>query len=294
MVDTKLRTLLTLIDIQSYTKTAQILSLTQPAVSQHIRNLENEYKIKIFYKGTKILKLTPEGEVLAKYAHRELAMHKNLLNDLEAYQNGIQRYTLGITPSAEENLVPHIIGKYCYEHPDVKFTVVTDSIKNLCKKLNNYEVDFAFVEGSCDEPGLISLTLDTDHLCAIVSPDHPLASRESVSMEELRQERMIMRPSSAGTSKMLEQFLAAHSDSIKNYRVMMEIDNVSTIKDLVQNNLGISIVAHSACSVEEKSGKLRVLPIQDFSATRDINLVYRSDFKHTQIFDDLCQMYRKF
>ena len=73
MTDTKLNTLLTLIEAQSYTKAAAILSLTQPAVSQHIRGLEKEYNIKIFLKGTKGLVLTPEGKILEKYARREVA-----------------------------------------------------------------------------------------------------------------------------------------------------------------------------------------------------------------------------
>ena len=73
MIDAKLTTLLTLIEAQSYTKAAQMLSLTQPAVSQHIRGLEQEYGIKIFLKGTKGMVLTPEGKILEKYARREKA-----------------------------------------------------------------------------------------------------------------------------------------------------------------------------------------------------------------------------
>ena len=100
MIDAKLTTLLTLIEAQSYTKAAQMLSLTQPAVSQHIRGLEQEYGIKIFLKGTKGMVLTPEGKILEKYARREKALYSNLLNDFEAYRNGVNRFVIGITPSA--------------------------------------------------------------------------------------------------------------------------------------------------------------------------------------------------
>ena len=147
-----------------------MLSLTQPAVSQHIRGLEQEYGIKIFLKGTKGMVLTPEGKILEKYARREKALYSNLLNDFEAYRNGVNRFVIGITPSAEENIVPRVIATYCNQYPDTKITILTDTIQNITNKLKAYEVDIAIVEGHIPDKGLSSILLDTDYLCLIVSP----------------------------------------------------------------------------------------------------------------------------
>ena len=257
MIDAKLTTLLTLIEAQSYTKAAQMLSLTQPAVSQHIRGLEQEYGIKIFLKGTKGMVLTPEGKILEKYARLEKALYSNLLNDFEAYRNGVNRFVIGITPSAEENIVPRVIATYCNQYPDTKITILTDTIQNITNKLKAYEVDIAIVEGHIPDKGLSSILLDTDYLCLIVSPDHPFADRKDVSLEEVKKERLIVRPRGAGTRHMFETYLEGCGESLQNFHVILEIDSVSTIKDLVQSNLGVSVIAHSTCISEERSGRLK-------------------------------------
>ena len=291
MIDAKLTTLLTLIEAQSYTKAAQMLSLTQPAVSQHIRGLEQEYGIKIFLKGTKGMVLTPEGKILEKYA-REKALYSNLLNDFEAYRNGVNRFVIGITPSAEENIVPRVIATYCNQYPDTKITILTDTIRNITNKLKAYEVDIAIVEGHIPDKGLTSILLDTDYLCLIVSPDHPFADRKDVSLEEVKKERLIVRPRGAGTRHMFETYLEGCGESLQNFHVILEIDSVSTIKDLVQSNLGVSVIAHSTCISEERSGRLKVIPIVNFQTFREINLVCREDFSQKQLLDELCNIYR--
>lgn len=292
MIDAKLTTLLTLIEAQSYTKAAQMLSLTQPAVSQHIRGLEQEYSIKIFLKGTKGMVLTPEGKILEKYARREKALYSNLLNDFEAYRNGVNRFVIGITPSAEENIVPRVIATYCNQYPDTKITILTDTIQNITNKLKAYEVDIAIVEGHIPDKGLSSILLDTDYLCLIVSPDHPFADRKDVSLEEVKKERLIVRPRGAGTRHMFETYLEGCGESLQNFHVILEIDSVSTIKDLVQSNLGVSVIAHSTCISEERSGRLKVIPIVNFQTFREINLVCREDFSQKQLLDELCNIYR--
>lgn len=292
MTDAKLNTLLTLIEAQSYTKAAAILSLTQPAVSQHIRGLEKEYHIKIFQKGTKGLVLTPEGRILEKYARRELALYHNLRSDIEAYHKGIHRYVIGITPSAEENIVPRVIATYCNHHPDTKITILTDTIQNICSKLKSYEVDFAIVEGNIKEEGMNSLMLDTDYLCLIVSPDHPFAKRDCITLKELKEERLIIRPSVAGTRRMFETYLQGCGESLQDFRIILEIDNISTIKDLVRSNLGVSVIAHSTCISEEHAGHLKVIPIENFKPLREINMVYRDDFGQSRVLEELCEIYK--
>ena len=290
MIDAKLTTLLALIEAQSYTKAARMLSLTQPAVSQHIRGLEQEYNIKIFLKNTKGMILTPEGKILEKYARREIALYNNLRNDIDAYRNGVHRFVIGITPSAEENIVPRILATYCNQHPDTKITIITDTLPSISNKLKTYEVDIAIVEGKIAEEGLTSILLDTDYLCLIVSPKHPFADRSSVSLSELKKERLIIRPQGAGTRRLFETFLFGCGETLKNFHVMLEMDNVSTIKELVQSNLGVSVIAHSTCITEEHNGQLKVIPIEHFQTFREINLVCRNDFTQKQLLEELCHI----
>ncbi|WP_337505104.1 LysR family transcriptional regulator substrate-binding protein, partial [Anaerotignum lactatifermentans] len=209
-----------------------------------------------------------------------------------AYRNGVNRFVIGITPSAEENIVPRVIATYCNQYPDTKITILTDTIRNITNKLKAYEVDIAIVEGHIPDKGLTSILLDTDYLCLIVSPDHPFADRKDVSLEEVKKERLIVRPRGAGTRHMFETYLEGCGESLQNFHVILEIDSVSTIKDLVQSNLGVSVIAHSTCISEERSGRLKVIPIVNFQTFREINLVCREDFSQKQLLDELCNIYR--
>ena len=293
MIDTRLHTLLTLMEAGSYTKAARVLSLTQPAVSHHIRQLEQEYGAPVFYRSTKQLKLTPEGGILVKYARRMQALENNVIQSLEDYRNGLSRFTVGITPTAEENLVPRVMATYCNLHPDTSIRIVTDTIKNIYNMLKSYEVDIGIVEGSIPDENLTQVLLDTDYLCLIVSPQHPFARRGSVSLEELKGQRLILRSRQAGTRKLFENYLLSCSESLKSFHVIMEIDNVATIKELVASNLGVSVIAHSACIDAEHTGSLSVIPIENFRMTRSINMVHHRDFTHTEILAEIRQIYEQ-
>lgn len=289
MVDPKIKTLLKLNELGSYTKAAQALSLSQPAVSNHIRILEQEFGIKIFIKGQKKLKPTPAGEVLIRYAHRAVALSAKVRQAIEDQQREVRSLTVGLTPTASDILVPQILATFCNNHPGVHITIVTDTIKNIDKMLQFYELDFAIVDGILNKPNYVSILMDTDYLCLVVSPQHPFAQRQSVNLQELQRENLVLRPKKAGTRKLFEGYLISHGYSIRDFNVMMEVDSVATIKELVALNLGITVISHSACREEELSGRLVVVPIENCRMVREINMIYPRDFEYVDMLNELRQ-----
>ena len=139
MLDTKIVSLLTLIESGSYTKAAKQLHLTQPAISHQMKLLEDEFQIKIFHKSKKSLILTPEGEILVKYAHRMMAVYNNTHQALEDAKNNLHRFNIATTPTAGEYYIPQLLAAYCREHSDVHINLITDSINNIYNKLKLYE-----------------------------------------------------------------------------------------------------------------------------------------------------------
>ena len=131
MIDPKIRTLVTLSELGSYTKTAEALSLTQPAVSHHIRLLEQEFGISIFVKGKRKLKPTPEGVILLKFAHRAIALSQKVHQEIDDYRREARSLTVGITPTASDILVPQVLAAYCNQHPKVRIQIVRGTIKKL-------------------------------------------------------------------------------------------------------------------------------------------------------------------
>ena len=291
MFDAKANTLLAVVQTGSYTKAAAKLNLTQPAVSHHIRQLEEEYGIKIFYKDRKELKPTPEGAVLVKYARRALAIHNSCKQAIEDCRSQIRRFTVAITPTAGENRIPQMLATYCSLYPHVHINVFTDTIQNIYNTLKSYEADIAVVEGQIDHPDFTSVLLDTDYLCLAVAPGHRLAGRSSVALPELKNEKFILRSRAAGTRTLFENYLMSHSESIRSLNVIMEMDSVATIKELVALGMGITVIAHSACREEELAGRLAVIPIENARMMREINMVHHKSFTHTEILEEFRRIY---
>lgn len=291
MIDQKLVTLLTVIKTGSYTRAAAVLNLTQPAVSHQIKQLEEEYGINIFYPKTRKIKLTPEGEILERYAKKEQALYKTFVKELELSASGERPFKIGLTPTAEVNIVPDVIAHYCAEHPDIKISIISDTVKKLHNKISNRSLDLAIIEGSISDQDLKSRLLDTDYLCLITSTEHPLAQKKHVTLEDIKNVPLIMRPQTAGTRILFETYLENLGKKLKDFNIIMEIDNVSTLKALVKSNLGVSIIAHSSCIHDYNRGRIKIIPIQDFAISREIQLIYHKDFAYPAMIDELCSYY---
>ena len=147
MVDTKVLTFLEVVRQGSFTQAAGALDLTQPAVSHHIRQLEEELDVKLFQKGRKPLSLTEEGEILLKYAHRLVAVEHSARQAIADARTNATHLNIGTTHTVGENLISQVLAIYCNEHPGTHINIITDSIKKIYDKMNLYELDLAIVEG---------------------------------------------------------------------------------------------------------------------------------------------------
>ena len=293
MLDIKLATLLTVAKEKNFTKAAEKLSLTQPAVSHHIGQLEEELNTRIFTRAKSGLRLTSEGEIVLRYAERLQSLYDKMLEELSDSERHMTKIRVGITHTAESNLITEILAKYGAQEDNVTITINTDTIKHLYNMLATYQLDLAFIEGKPTDTSLNHILLDTDYLACVLPVTHPLATHSMISLSELKNEQMILRLPSSGTRKLFEAALLSINESIDSFNITLEVDNIATIKDLIRKGLGVSILPKSACMDELKKGKLAVLPIENLSMPREMNIVYNRDFSHTEILSDLVKLYRE-
>lgn len=291
MIDPKIETLLMVYETGSFTQAAERLSLTQPAVSQHVSQIERELNVKVFNRAQGGLKLTIEGEIVIKYAKRIKALYENLGQSLKDAKTHVTRMTVGLTHTAENNIMSEVFARLCNENEGMKLTIISDTIKNLYNKLKTYEIDLAIIEGKIPQGSFNSILLDTDSLMLVVSMANPLAQKTVVTLNDLKKEKMILRGPMSGTRQLFESHLKSNNFTIDDFNVILEVDNVSTIKELVQHNLGISILSKSSCISEVKKGKFKMLPIENLSMIREINMVYHRDFSHTELLDEITKIY---
>ena len=294
MIDPKLVTLLTVNELNSFTKAAQKLSLTQPAASQHVRQLEKELGVTIFVRGEGNLKLTSEGEIVIKYAKRIVSLYQNLQQSLKDERRHARKITVGITHTSESNIMVEVLAKYSSFSEGTRRTIISDAINNLYMKLKTYEIDLAIVEGRITDPNFNSVMLDTDSLILAVSNKNPLSKKSMVTLNELKKENLILRLPDSGTRNLFISHLESNNVSLDEFNVILEVDNVATIKDLVRRDFGVSILARSACANELKKGKMAGLPIENLSMTREINMVYHKDFEHTDLLQNIMRIYNEY
>ncbi len=294
MLDTKLYTLLAVAEKMNFTEAASALSLTQPAVSHQISALEKELGCKLFLRQRGRMILTEEGQLAVHYARRLESVYKNFQTALVDRTNRITRLRIGITHTSESNLIAEVLAQYGNENPNVLISVTTDSAENLCNMLEDYALDIAVIEGTHKaSPSTSAILLDTDCLVCAVANENPLAKKSMVTLDELKKQKMIMRRPESGTVNLFAACLAGMNESMDAFNIIIEVDNIATIKDLIRLNFGISILPKSACMNEVLKGKMSVLPIENMSMTREMNIVYHRDFAHPDILKSITELYRK-
>lgn len=292
-MDARYETVLALAEKRNFTKAAEMLSLTQPAVSHHIRQLEEELGTRLFVRGKNEVLPTVQGEIVIKYAHRFHAMQEKMRTEISNVERQLTNLRIGITHTSESNIMTEVLAKYSSENSGVGITLITDTIKNLYEKLENYEIDLAIVEGKPQGERYSSIMLDTDYLVCVIANENPLSRQNLVTLNELKRERMILRLPQSATRSLFESTLESINESISDFNIIMEVDNIATIKDLVRKDMGVSILARSACMDEVYKGKLTVLPIENLSMIRETNIVYHKDFDHMEVLREISGLYTK-
>ena len=290
MIDLKIKTLLTVAEEKNFTKAANKLNLTQPAVSHQIKELEDELQEQLFIRIKGDIIPTPIGDIVLNYARKFVAMHNKMLDDIK--HNHKINIKLGITHTAESNKITEIIGSYLINNPGLSVTIITDTTNNLYKMVENYELDLAIVDNKKNVK-LNYLPLDTDYLVCVVNNNSPLAKKKIVTLKELKKENLILRLDSSYTRKLFESTLESINESINSFKIILELDNIETIKDLVRKDMGVSILAKNTCIDEVNRKKLTILPIENLSMVRKNYIIYTDYFNYIDNVKELINHYNK-
>lgn len=293
MLDSKIYSLLQVYESGSFIAASKKLSITQPAVSHHIKALEDELGVTIFERRNGKVVLTREGEEVMKCAKKMQGLYQNLKQNLRDSKNLVTHLTIGVTHTAESNPIAEALAKYCAENDNVIIKMITGAINNLYSKLRDYEIDLAVVEGRITDPSIHHLLMDTDYLVLAVSVNHPFAKREMITLSELKKERMILRLPNSGTRNLFMAHLESNNMSLSEFNVILELDNIATIKDLIRRDFGVSILPRSVCLDELKKKKIAVLLVENLSMIRETNLAYHKDFAQMDILQDIVKAYRE-
>lgn len=273
MLDQRLHTFLAIEQEESFTKAAEVLSMTQPALSHQMKQLEEQYGAKLFHYENRRIHLTEEGEVFKKYAEHFLYQEKMMKKELESLKKQREKYAFGATLTlGEYTLAPHL--KHFYDaFQEIDFSLKVDNTKELLSLLETGHLDFALIEGMVDKAAYDVRMLKKVPFILVVGADHRLSKEKEVSMEELLQETLLVREEGSGSRKVLETGLSTINYSVRGFHRLVEISSIGLLKRLTEQGAGISFMYRDAVLSELSSGTLKELSVMDLRMVREFSFV---------------------
>lgn len=267
MLDHRIETFLTLCEVMNYREAAQLLHITQPAVTQHIQFLEKEYDCQLFtYENRKLTK-TEEALLLEEHVRavrqREQALREKL------HGSGIRELKIGATKTIGDYVITEQIHRFL-EQKDTALTLIVDNTEHLLKLLELNQLDFAVIEGYFDKKRFDSQCLRREPFVGICKKDHPFAGRQ-ISISELLEETIIHREEGSGTRAILEEKLQGYNESLQRFPRHICISSFKLILDLVEKGFGVSFVYDILASSDPGVAKFT---IQGEPIVREFNIVY--------------------
>lgn len=239
MLDPRLHTFLTLCETMNYTRAAERLCLTQPAVTHHIHFLEQHYHVRLFSYQGKTLRLTEQGAKQRDLV-RPLWVNSEKIDEIMATPSPVF-LRIGATRTIGEYCMAPLCSRFLRAHPGASFSLTVDNTQALLRLLEAGKLDFALVEGFFDQSKYESRPLKQESFFGICAPHHPL-SGQKVALDTLLKERLFVREAGSGTRAVLEQALRQQNRTVQHFAFLTVVSDFSTIKALVADGLGISFV----------------------------------------------------
>lgn len=247
--------------------------LSQPTVSQAIRELEEHYKVRLFERLSKKLYITEAGRQLLIYARKVLSQYDLLESNMKDFRMDNQ-IRIGATITVGACLLSSILNDLKQQQPQLRTYSCVANTSQIEKKLLNSELDVGIIEGCVTSPDLITIPVVEDSLILAVSNDHPLAQKKLVDIHELSAYEFVMREKGSGTRKLFEDYMAKHGVS---FPIVCEATCLDAIKGAVLYNECISPISIRLMEREIADGQIYIFRSSENAWERQFYLVYHKD-----------------
>lgn len=292
----KLRIFLTVVQAGSFSEAGHRLLMTQSAVSQHIKELESSIGRRLFERGWRGVRLTAYGEVLNKYASQIFALiheAETALTDVEKLVSG--RLSIGATPGIGVYLAPEWVQRFRASYPQLTVALQTGVTASIIADVAAQRLEIGFIEGELDSAAhaeMIVLELQKIEQHVVVGAKHPFWERQSLPLEALNGQSMIVRQPTSQSRIWLDRALQQHGISVS---IDAEFDNLESMKRSVAMGTCLAIMPPYVVQNEIEQGTLRMLPIVGAPLTRRLKLIRSAHAPITPIMRvflaDLSQQY---
>ena len=282
MADRRLKVFHAVAKHLSFTKAAESLFMTQPAVTFQIKQLEEHFNTRLFDRAQGRICLTPAGAVALEYAERILALDAEL--DLRVKEfSGTEAGPLliGASTTIAEFLLPRVLGEFKAAHPAVVPRLLVANSDAVQERVAERSLDLGFIEGVSHLPSLASDECCEDELQVVCAPAHPLASCKSVTPDALAEHAYVGREMGSGTREVIDGYLRKAGLTLDSLQLVMEASSPEALKGLVATGLGFAIMSRATVRMEVRLGALVRVPLSP-PLLRQLCVVYPRERIHSR------------
>ncbi|MGC1952249.1 MAG: LysR family transcriptional regulator [Gammaproteobacteria bacterium] len=262
MSDRRLYVFHTVARLKSFTKAAEALHMTQPAITFQVRQLEEEFDTRLFDRSHNGIGLTRVGQCVYDYAGKILDLNAEMESAVQVVTGKVGGdITVGASTTIAEYMLPPLLTRFSTAFPETTLHLHVSNTRAVVAMMESAEIDMGIVEGPVSNDLLAADLCRTDELVAIVGPSHRLAGRPAITPAELIRHPFVLREVGSGTRAALVSYLRAHNLDPEQLDVLMELASLEAIKRIVHSELAISVLSRTAIAKELRLGALSTISL---------------------------------
>ncbi len=295
MSDRRLKVFHTVARLLSFTKAAEALHMTQPAVTFQVRQLEEYFNTRLFDRTHNKVNLTPAGEKVSEFAERIFDLYTELENsvrDLTGEISGV--LTIGASTTIAEYLLPALLGEFKNRYPDVNLRLKVSNTDGIVSMVEHNVIDLGVVEAPVSNKNLVVEVCHDDHLVVVSVPDHELVKRGGkVKPTDITRYPFVCREEGSGTREVIFQYLVDQNVNPADMKISLELGSPEALKGAVEAGMGISILSRSTIAKELQLNTLAELQL-DPPLSRPFSFVRQRQKFRVSIMEELLQFARAY
>lgn len=277
MADRRLQVFYTVARQLSFTKAAEQLFMTQPAVTFQVKQLEEHFNTRLFERGHGRIALTPAGQLVMDYAERILGLSGELDKRVSELTGAISGpLVLGASTTIAEFMLPHILGEFKARHPQVQTHMMVANSETIAIRVADHTLDLGLIESPSHLPSLHSEVCCDDELVMVCAPGYPLAGIKTVTPQQIAGEPIISRESGSGTREFSDHHFRQAGIAPEDLNIVMELGSPEAIKGVVETGIGVAIMSRATVAKELKLGSVVAIALQP-RLIRTLTLVYQRE-----------------
>ena len=274
MADRRLQVFYTVARQLSFTKAAEQLFMTQPAVTFQVKQLEEHFSTRLFERSHGRITLTPAGRLVMDYAEKILGLSDELEKRVAELTGAVSGpLLLGASTTVAEFMLPQILGEFKARFPQVQAHMSVANSETIENRVADHTLDLGVIESPTHLPSVQTEVVCEDELVFICAPGHRLAKAERITPQEIVGEPFVSREVGSGTREFTDQYLRNCNVSLEDLNVVMELGSPEAIKGVVETGVGVAIMSRTRVVKERKLGLLVPVPLEP-RLIRNLSMVY--------------------